>query len=60
MSPKNPPKRSSKRKVVQEVMHPNAAGIDIGAAHSYVAVPDDRDDQPVRVFDCFTEDLHAC
>jgi transposase len=40
-------------------MHPNAAGIDIGAEESYVAVPEDRDAQPVRTFGCFTEDLHA-
>lgn len=51
-------KRASKRKVIQEVVHPNAAGIDIGAEQSYVAVPPDRDDQPVRSFGCFTEDLH--
>lgn len=51
-------KHSSKRKVVQEVIHPNAAGIDIGSEQSYVAVPADRDEQPVRSFGCFTEDLH--
>ena len=27
---------------------PNAAGIDIGSAAHFVAVPPDRDDQPVR------------
>ncbi len=39
------------------LMHPNAAGIDIGGASHYVAVPPDRDDQPVREFRSFTADL---
>ncbi|MBT9160600.1 MAG: hypothetical protein DDT26_01887 [Dehalococcoidia bacterium] len=38
--------------------HPNAAGIDIGSAAHFVAVPPDRDDQPVREFASFTTDLH--
>ncbi|MGH8700495.1 MAG: IS110 family transposase [Burkholderiales bacterium] len=38
--------------------HPNAAGIDIGSAAHYVAVPPDRDDEPVREFPSFTADLH--
>src|ERR1700719_3075703 len=37
----------------------NAAGIDIGATEIYIAVPGDRDPQPVRCFPTFTEDLHA-
>lgn len=40
-------------------LEPNAAGIDIGAREIYVAVPPDRDERPVRVFQTFTEDLHA-
>lgn len=52
-------KRSPKWKAVQEVVHPNAAGIDVGAESNWVAVPQDRDEQPVRCFGCFTEDLHA-
>jgi transposase len=39
-------------------LEPSAAGIDIGAREIYVAVPPDRDDRPVRVFETFTEDLH--
>jgi transposase len=39
------------------VVHPNAAGIDIGNAAHYVAVPPERDSEPVRCFECFTEDL---
>jgi hypothetical protein len=41
-----------------EVVHPNAAGIDIGNESHYVAVAPDRDPNPVRQFACFTEDLH--
>jgi len=41
-----------------EVMHPHAAGIDVGNSTHYVAVRPDRDPDPVRRFDCFTADLH--
>jgi hypothetical protein len=41
-----------------DVVHGNAAGIDIGNAAHYVAVPPDRDVEPVRRFACFTEDLN--
>ncbi len=40
-----------------KVVHPNAAGIDIGNEAHYVAVPPDRDREPVQRFACFTEDL---
>ena len=40
------------------VFEPNAAGIDIGAREIYVAVPADRDADPVRVWATFTGDLH--
>jgi transposase len=40
-------------------LEPNAGGIDIGAREIFVAVPPDRDEHPVRVFDTFTEDLHS-
>ena len=40
-----------------DVVHPNAAGVDIGNESHYVAVPPDRDAEPVRQFACFTEDL---
>jgi transposase len=42
-----------------EVVHPNAAGIDIGNESHYVAVPPDRDSQPVRRFGCTTAELRA-
>jgi transposase len=40
-----------------QLTHPNAAGIDIGSASHYVAVPPDRDDEPVREFASFTSGL---
>lgn len=39
------------------IVNPNAAGIDIGDLLIAVAVPQDRDTQPVREFGAFTEDL---
>jgi hypothetical protein len=41
------------------IINNNAAGIDIGSEEHWVAVPDDRDENPVRPFGCFTSDLHA-
>ena len=37
--------------------NPHAAGIDIGEAEHWVAVPPGRDPQPVRRFGTFTADL---
>ena len=37
----------------------NAAGIDVGASSHFVAVPEDRWDQPVREFEAFTADLYC-
>ncbi len=37
---------------------PNAAGIDVGSRSHFVAVPADKDSNPVREFGFFTEDLH--
>jgi transposase len=42
-----------------EVVHPDAAGIDIGNESHYVAVPPTRDGQPVRRFGCTTAELKA-
>src|SRR6516165_10924447 len=39
------------------VIEPNAAGIDIGATQVFVAVPADRDPEPIRCFETFTVDL---
>jgi transposase len=49
----------ARRKTVLELSHPNAAGIDIGSASHFVAVPPDRDDEAVREFKSFTDDLNA-
>ena len=40
-------------------INPDAAGIDVGNAQHWVAVPPDRDTESVRRFECFTADLHA-
>src|SRR3954470_4038300 len=40
------------------VLHPDAAGIDIGAEEVFVAVSPDRAAEPVRSFETFTRDLH--
>jgi len=48
----------SKRQQGMPVVHPDAAGIDIGAQFHVVAVPVERDPEPVRTFQSFTGDLH--
>lgn len=53
-------RRSSRhRPKPQPLVESAAAGIDVGARQMYVAVPDDRDPEPVRVFSTFTQDLEA-
>lgn len=42
-----------------QTIQPDAAGIDIGSASHFVAVPIDRDEQPVKEFLSFTDDLIA-
>ena len=51
--------RHATRVVTTPILHPHAAGIDIGATEIYVCVPLDRDPQPIRRFGTFTEDLRA-
>jgi len=52
--------KESKPSVVQmQVVRPNAAGIDIGDTVHAVAVPPDRDKEPVRQFGAFTCDLEV-
>jgi transposase len=41
------------------MVHPNAAGLDIGRDEIWVSVPADRAAQPVRRFGTFTPDLEA-
>ena len=52
-----PKKRSSAP--APNVVHPNAAGIDVGSEAHVVAVPVDRDPEPVRSFGVFTADLRT-
>jgi len=42
-----------------QLIHPDAAGIDIGNESHYVAVPPDRDSQPVQRFGCTTAELRT-
>ena len=53
-------KKSSKKVNLESLplININAAGIDIGSEEHWVAVPKDRDEEPVRKFGCFTSDLH--
>jgi hypothetical protein len=61
------PKKSSKKaksqrsreRALLEKVNLNAAGIDVGAKTHWVAVPEDRDESPVRSFGVFTSDLIA-
>lgn len=53
--------KSGKSKVdwkALEIVHPDAAGIDIGGSQHWVAISPDRDEQPVRCFGCFTADIN--
>ncbi|MVF23706.1 IS110 family transposase [Methylocaldum sp. BRCS4] len=47
----------AKRKQEVEIHYPHAAGIDIGSTRHFVAVPVDRDPQPVREFEGHTVGL---
>ena len=49
----------AERKGDEDLMFPNAAGIDVGGSSHWVAVPKDRCDDPVREFGAMTDDLHA-
>ena len=52
-------RKPAKSRQAFSITHPNAAGIDIGSASHFVAVPPDRDDQPVREFASVTVALEA-
>ena len=41
-----------------KIVHPDAAGIDVGNASHFVSVPAGRDADPVREFGSWTADLH--
>jgi transposase len=54
-------KGSAQKKVdwkALEIVHPDAAGIDVGGSEHWVAISPDRDSEPVRRFGTFTADLH--
>src|ERR1035438_4605336 len=56
MAPRH--KKTIKKVHVQlPTLHPNAAGIDIGAREIWVAVPPGSDPNPVRQFETFTDAL---
>ena len=40
-------------------INPNAAGIDVGGSEMWVSVPPDRDDEAIRRYDVYTQDLCA-
>ena len=51
--------RSSKtQQCINTTAHPDAGGLDIGAAEIVAAVPPDRDTQTVRTFSSFTGGVH--
>jgi len=55
---KNKKKKVKKIKIdTFTIIQPNSAGIDVSSKDYVVAVPADRDEEPVRTFGCFTEDL---
>jgi transposase len=54
---KTKPARKRAKTSILSIAYPDACGIDIGATSHFVAVPSDRDDEPVREFPAFTADL---
>lgn len=54
---KNERTRKKKTRPAPGRTNPDAAGIDLGATVPYVAVPADRDENPVRYYGTLTEDL---
>ena len=52
-------KHAPEAPAITRVPNPNAAAIDVGGEAHFVAVPADRDPQPVRSFGPFTGDLAA-
>jgi transposase len=51
---------TSKAKVAAklEVVHPDAAGVDVGGSSHHVAIRDDAPGKTVNEFGCYTKDLH--
>jgi transposase len=42
-----------------QIVHPDAAGIDIGGSEHWVAISAERDPEPVRCYGVFTADLNS-
>src|SRR5262249_43590463 len=57
--PHHKPRSSRARSASLAQLNLNAAGIDVGAPEHWGAVPEDRDEEPVRRFGAFTADLSA-
>jgi len=57
-SNKKKPQESQSSSSSLPVLFPDTAGIDIGSKSHFVAVPSERDSDPVREFSTFTADLH--
>lgn len=55
---KSAPSKKRRRANALPTLHPQAAGIDVGAQFHVVAVPPQCDAEPVRTFQSFTGDLH--
>jgi transposase len=53
-----PQVKRSRSRTGLTTIHPAAAAIDIGATIHVAAVGPDRDTDPVRTFQTFTDDLH--
>ena len=52
-------KGKGSRTAQPNLLHPEAAGLDIGSTEVYAAVRRERDPDPIRNFPTFTVDLHA-
>ena len=50
--------KRKKRLEQVEIVHPNAAGLDIGSTEIFGCVPPDRSGETVQVFGTFTPDLN--
>jgi transposase len=50
-------RKKSKQRLT--IIHPDCAGIDVGSREHWVAVDPERDEEPVRRFSAFTDDLKA-
>lgn len=50
--------KGRKRSEAVEIVHPNAAGLDVGAVEIYGCIPPDRAGETVQAFGTFTPDLN--